>query len=122
MDQGQAGDTKVKKYTFAMYQQQAARTMNNVLGIREMEAANYAMGLAGESGETVDYLKKVLFHGHMFDRDVLAKELGDSLWYINAIATLFGIDLEDIAKQNVAKLLKRYPDGFDPNRSKERTE
>ena len=56
------------------------------------------------------------------DRDALVKELGDCLWYIGAFATVLDVSLEEIAQRNIDKLRKRYPDGFDPDRSRNRTE
>jgi hypothetical protein len=44
------------------------------------------------------------------------------LWYINAIVTALGSSLEQVATMNIAKLEARYPDGFDPNKSKHRKE
>lgn len=71
-----------------------------------------ALGLAGETGEVVDYLKKTLFHGHPMDEMKLADELGDVLWYLSALATRYGFSLEFVARRNIAKLAKRYPEGF----------
>ena len=78
------------------------------------------MGLAGESGEVCDYLKKVVFHGHELDKDQLCKELGDVLWYVATLATTAGLSLGEIARANVVKLQLRYPDGFDSTRSMNR--
>lgn len=44
---------------------------------RELNIAILAMGYAGEAGEATDYMKKVLGHGHIFNREVLIKEFGD---------------------------------------------
>ena len=56
------------------------------------------------------------------DADALVKELGDCLWYIAAFATVQGLSLDDIAQRNIDKLRRRYPEGFDPERSRNRTE
>jgi NTP pyrophosphatase (non-canonical NTP hydrolase) len=103
--------------TFVEYQHEVIRTMNHSSGL-----ANYALGLAGEAGETADYLKKVLFHGHELDNEKLMKELGDVLWYITAVAEFNGYDLEQIAQMNIIKLRQRYPDGFDQTKSIKRKE
>lgn len=50
------------------------------------------------------------------------KELGDCLWYIALAAEVLGISMDTIAQTNVDKLLKRYPDGFDPIRVNNRVE
>ena len=95
------------------YQELAARTIGTSPDFSfEQRLANCALGVAGEGGEIADYLKKVVYHGHPLDRAKLADELGDLLWYVAALATTAGIPLAQIAQGNVAKLRKRYPDGF----------
>lgn len=78
---------------------------------------NGVMGLAGESGECIDILKKHLFQGHVLDRAKLLDELGDVLWYIAITAKGLGLSMDEVATYNIAKLTKRYPDGFDSDRS-----
>lgn len=95
---------------FNEYQNLAERTAGKMSD--EKRLANFAMGVAGEAGEVCDYLKKVLFHGHELDKSVLEKELGDVLWYIATLANTVDLDMEDIAIKNIAKLKKRYPEGF----------
>lgn len=83
------------------------------------EAARYngymekALGLAGETGEVLEKIKKMIrdkdgvFSISTEDRDSLQKELGDVLWYLSAIAYYNDIKLEDIAKINLKKLASR---------------
>ena len=78
---------------------------------------NAVMGLCGESGETVDLVKKHLFQGHPLDRDKLLKELGDVAWYLAEAATALDVPLSDILQGNLDKLHRRYPDGFTVERS-----
>ncbi|MEI6739781.1 MAG: nucleoside triphosphate pyrophosphohydrolase family protein [Gemmatimonadaceae bacterium] len=101
------------------YQQLAARTLGRDRTY-EQQLANAALGLTGESGEVAEVIKKHLFHATPLDRDALVKELGDCLWYIGAFATVLDLSLSDIAERNIEKLRKRYPEGFDPERSKNR--
>lgn len=103
------------------YQQLAARTLGRDR-THEQQLANAALGLTGEAGETAELIKKHLFHATPLDQDALVKELGDCLWYIAAFATVQGLDLDEIAQRNIDKLRKRYPEGFDPERSRNRTE
>ncbi len=44
-------------------------------------------------------------------RDALAAELGDVLWYVAQLATEAGLDLDEIADDNLAKLLSRQERG-----------
>ena len=106
---------------FDEYQQLAARTLGRDR-THEQQLANAALGLTGEAGEVAEMIKKHLFHATPLDQDALAKELGDCLWYIGAFATVLGLSLDDIAQRNIDKLRKRYPDGFDTKRSRNRTE
>jgi NTP pyrophosphatase (non-canonical NTP hydrolase) len=106
---------------FSEYQKASERTMALHRDLKELRS-NFAMGLAGEAGETVDLLKKWLFHGHTVEEDKLVKELGDVLWYVAALASSFGLNLDDVAKANVDKLLKRYPAGFSTEASLNRKE
>ena len=75
------------------------------------------LGVAGESGEVADYLKKVYGHDHELDEDKLVKELGDVLWCVAQLATLMNLSLEDIAVKNIDKLRERYPEGFESEKS-----
>lgn len=103
------------------YQKAALRTA----GRQEASLAGWsmaAMGLAGEAGEVVDYLKKVLHHGHTLDRDKLTRELGDVMWYVAVLAHINGVALSEVAAENVRKLKARYPNGFSEERSRNRDE
>lgn len=79
---------------------------------RASDISNYSMGLAGESGEVVDLLKKHIHHGHELDRDEAKEEMGDVLHYLSGLATMLGFTLEEVAHANIEKLMKRYPEGF----------
>jgi len=99
------------------YQALAMRTANT----QECKwLENVGLGLAGEAGECADLIKKHVIHHHDLDKHHLAVELGDALWYIALGATCLGYPLEEIARMNNRKLQKRYPEGFDPERSKNR--
>ena len=103
------------------YQKLAARTLGGDR-THEQQVANAALGLTGEAGEVAEIIKKHLFHATPLDNDALMKELGDCLWYIAAFGTVLGFSLDDIAQRNIDKLRKRYPEGFDTERSRNRTE
>lgn len=100
------------------YQLLAERTANRgPEDTAEQRYINFAFGLAGETGEVIDCLKKHLFHGHPLDKEKLKIELGDVLWYVATIATTADIELGVVAEANIEKLRGRYPDGFDTERS-----
>jgi NTP pyrophosphatase (non-canonical NTP hydrolase) len=81
---------------------------------------NGVLGLCGESGEVADIVKKATFQGHELDVAHIAKELGDVAWYLAVAANSIGYDLETIMQMNIDKLKKRYPEGFDSERSQHR--
>lgn len=78
---------------------------------------NGVMGLNGEAGECIDIMKKYLFQGHELDKEKLMDELSDVLWYAAVTASGLGVSLDEVMQHNVEKLKKRYPDGFDKERS-----
>lgn len=102
------------------YQQISQRTLSKNLTYAQ-QLPNYCMGLAGEAGEVIDLLKKHIYHHHKLSYDQLKSELGDVLWYVAAICSMTGIDLEDVASFNILKLQQRYPNGFDPVQSQHRS-
>lgn len=95
------------------YSQQALRTLLGEHAYGEVDAKLMAqvLGLGGESGEVLEKFKKILRdkQGRISgsDRTAIVKELGDVLWYVNAIAHLVGSDLEEVARLNNEKLTSR---------------
>jgi NTP pyrophosphatase (non-canonical NTP hydrolase) len=80
------------------------------------EALTYpALGLAGEAGEFADHAKKVIRDddGEVTPqrREAMAKELGDVLWYVAQLASELGLELEQVAQDNLDKLLSRQRRG-----------
>ena len=102
--------------TINEYQKLAMTTLNPELSEKDV-LINGVMGLCGESGEAIDIVKKWLAQGHELDREKLKKELGDICWYVAETATALGMSLEEIMEANIEKLRKRYPQGFDADRS-----
>ena len=106
------------------YQQLSKRTMprHDTAHSKREATINYAFGLAGECGETLEILKKELFHGHEKSHIDKVKELGDVLHYLAGLATLLEVDLETVARVNIEKLEKRYSNGFSTQASIERVD
>jgi NTP pyrophosphatase (non-canonical NTP hydrolase) len=102
--------------TFDEFQKGTLRSINTALN-REQRLAMLCLGLAGEAGEAVDHFKKALFHSHPLNLEKVAKEFGDVLYYLSALAETLGLSMERIAVDNYEKLVKRYPDGFSAERS-----
>ncbi len=106
--------------TINEYQKLAMTTLNPNLSERDV-LINGVMGLCGESGEAIDIVKKHLAQGHELDREHLIGELGDIAWYLAETATVLGVELEEVLQRNINKLRARYPDGFDTEKSKNRS-
>lgn len=106
--------------TFAEYQAAARRTQNPELSINEtLEHALW--GLASECGEVCGLFQKRL-QGHAIDADAARKEIGDVLWMLAELCDVLEMDMGQIAEENIEKLKKRYPQGFEEWRSRERVE
>lgn len=100
------------------YQQLAMRTATP----KCRDAANAALGLAGEAGEVADEVKKFLYQGREWDAEKIIEELGDVLWYVALMADLMDVPLDFVMEYNIDKLQKRYPDGFSFEASEERAD
>lgn len=102
--------TVTEQLTFRSYQEQAAATDKSP---QDDLLANTVplLGLAGEVGSLLTEYKKFLRDGSKYRpfQDQLAEEIGDVLWYLATIARKSGLDLEDIAHENLAKLQERWP-------------
>lgn len=98
---------KAKPLSLNDYQKMAARTAI----YKSTHSVLYpALGLAGEAGEVANKIKKML-RDDDFDRQAIAAEIGDVLWYVSALARDLNIDLHDIAMQNLEKLYSRKARG-----------
>lgn len=76
-----------------------------------------AFGLAGEVGEIMEKLKKIMRGGGDVQNidseniEELKKELGDVIWYISAISSDLGFTLDDVINKNIEKLSSRKDRG-----------
>ena len=102
--------------TLNEYMELAQRTSNKALDPNG-HLFNGVLGLAGEAGECADLLKKHYYQDGRLFVDDLEDELGDVMWYVAETAAALGVSLEEVAVRNVEKLKKRYPEGFEAERS-----
>ena len=106
--------------TFAEYQAAARRTQNPELSINEtLEHALW--GLASECGEVCGLFQKRL-QGHAIEADAVLKEIGDVLWMLAELCDVLEMDLGHVAGENIEKLKRGYPNGFEAWRSVGRDE
>jgi len=82
------------------------------------------IGLAAESGEFLEIVKKMVFQGKPWsdaNREHLLIELGDVMWYVANACIALDVDFEEVIEMNVKKLEKRYPGGtFNIHKSENR--
>ena len=102
------------------------------IGELDREGANIerlltaGVGLAAESGEFLEIVKKMVFQGKPWtddNREHLIIELGDAMWYVAQACMALEVSFDEVIERNVKKLEKRYPDGtfdiyFSENRKK----
>ena len=90
------------------------------LGELDREGANIerlttaGVGLAAESGEFLEIVKKMVFQGKPWNddnREHLIIELGDVMWYVAQACMALDVPFDDVIRGNVRKLEKRYPGG-----------
>jgi NTP pyrophosphatase (non-canonical NTP hydrolase) len=74
-----------------------------------------ALGLTGEAGEVADKVKKIMRdHNGIINnrhRIELTKEMGDVLWYLAMLSYELGVDLDDVACENIKKITSRKKRG-----------
>lgn len=92
------------------YQQAAMRTCRHTPGSQQA-LVEAALGLAGETGEAVDIVKKTMFGGHPLDKEKLLLEMGDIAWYLAEMCLALGVTFQEVLEMNIKKLEKRYPQG-----------
>jgi NTP pyrophosphatase (non-canonical NTP hydrolase) len=97
---------------FSEYQRFSRRTAEYP---REAWLTYPALGLAGEAGEVAEHAKKAIRDdaARVTDerRAAMAKELGDVLWYVAQLASELGLELDQIARDNLEKLFSRQRRG-----------
>ena len=94
---------KYENVDFKSYQDMASET---AVYKAEHAVIYPALGLAAEAGEVANKVKKILRDGN-FNREAIADEVGDCLWYIAALCRDLNVDMKDLAKNNLRKLHDR---------------
>ena len=103
------------------YQRLAMRT-NKPEATQEQNLINGCLGLAGEGVKVCDIGKKYMCQGDNLETQKSVGELSDVLGYVALTAQGIGCNLDSIMEHNINKLKKRYPNGFEAERSINRTE
>lgn len=100
-------EQKYEALDFRSYQDMAAQT---AVYKSEHQVIYPALGLAAEAGEVANKVKKILRDGN-FNREAIADEVGDCLWYIAALCRDLNVDMKELAKNNLRKLHDRKARG-----------
>lgn len=78
----------------------------------QAHALHMAVGIAGESGELLDAIKKHTMYQKPLDRENVVEELGDLEFYMEGLRQGLGITRAETLDANKLKLLgKRYASG-----------
>lgn len=70
------------------------------------EIAICALGLAGETGEAIEHIKKRLRDG-TWNEEAFKKEMGDQIYYWARLLVILGISPSDVLQMNIDKLEDR---------------
>ena len=83
------------------------------------------IGMQSETGEFAEIVKKCIFQGKELNEETkfhLMRELGDIIWYWSQGVMSLGYTPSEVITENINKLEKRYPNGFEAFRSENRAE
>jgi len=67
-----------------------------------------ALGLATETGELCDAIKRAVYYGRELDRTNVIEELGDLCWYLALAIDALGVNWDTVLEANIRKLCLRY--------------
>jgi len=119
-----AGVTSMPSQDSAILQARIDELVANGADIPHLLTA--ALGLAAESGEFTEVVKKIILQGKPYNEDNvfhMKRELGDVCWYIAQACMALDTTFDEIIEMNVDKLKARYPGGeFDVHKSENRRE
>jgi NTP pyrophosphatase (non-canonical NTP hydrolase) len=85
---------------------------SHVMSMYGAHAAHHATLLTIHAGQVADEVKKAIGHGHGVNKERIQVMLATVFADLWRIASEEGLTLEEIAQANIAKLQKRYKDGF----------
>lgn len=101
--------------TFDEYQKIAVTTALKSYDDPLLQNSVWVMGIAGEAGEVVEKWKKAVAYrqGKFSDEEFadFKKEFADVIWYIAVLANSFGLSLDELMQENIAKLASRQQRG-----------
>ena len=87
-----------------------ARANNTAIFPKEKALEYLALGLTSEAGEVAGKVKKIIRDGKG-NKEAIAYEIGDVLWYCAVLASELGVSLNTIMQKNLEKLHGRKERG-----------
>lgn len=93
------------------YQELCKRTAKKDFQTKEEEIMCWGLGITGEAGDIASCIKKT-FAQKKDVKEGIKENIGDMLWYIAMVCNFFKWNLEEILKENIEKLNRRFPEEF----------
>lgn len=104
----------MNELSFNQYQKQAIKTAIN----QDEDFKNLmyrTLGLVGEAGEVAEKIKKIIRDKESkiseADKQELIKEMGDVLWYLQALSDSLSVPFSEVAEVNLSKIHSRKSRG-----------
>lgn len=118
----------MEKITSKDYVENVVRTESNNFGNimnrcqnpNTIRLLHSGIGLATESSEFLDNLKKHIYYGKDLDLVNAKEEIGDILWYVGIACDVLNISLDEVMTANINKLKARYPEKFTKEKAENR--
>lgn len=88
----------------------------------QLDVTHAMIGICTETGELQDALKKHWVYSQDFNRDNVKEEIGDLLFYVQALCNATDLTLEECMLHNESKLKKRFPEGYSDRAAGERAD
>ena len=89
----------------------SSKEIINELKPEQADALHMAIGIAGESGELLDAIKKWSIYQKPIDLENVIEELGDLEFYMEGLRQSLNLTRIETLMENIAKLKKRYSKG-----------
>ncbi len=95
----------------------AAGIGKTIADAANIDEINYNGGMFYDAGDIADAIKKHVYQGHDIDAHAILCGLNRIMFVIYTRVPDLGYSMDDVLRGNVEKLLKRYPNGFEADRS-----
>lgn len=102
------------------YQKMSRRTQNDELSITD-KRSHALFGLSSEVGEIMSLFQHE-YQGKPVQKEKIIDECSDVCWFLCELLDTYNVDFSEVLQYNIDKLQKRYPLGFDAERSEKRHE